>query len=111
MATKQSTDLKELKTLISDRFDQLDGKVEKLTEKVDSIDKRLIVVETKVDSTEKRLGTVESKLPDISEKFGELKNWRGCRLNRIQAFISPVRQIAFIIIAAVIGWFARSTRF
>ncbi|MBW4534761.1 MAG: DUF1664 domain-containing protein [Pleurocapsa minor HA4230-MV1] len=96
MATKQSTDLKELKTLISDRFDQLDGKVEKLTEKVDSIDKRLIAVETKVDSTEKRLGTVESKLPDISEKFGELKNWR---------------QIAFIIIAAVIGWFARSTKF
>jgi hypothetical protein len=36
---------------------------------------------------------VESKLPDISEKFGELKNWR---------------QIAFIIIAAVAGWFARS---
>jgi chromosome segregation ATPase len=96
MATKQSTDLKELKTLISDRFDRLDGKVEKLTEKVDSIDKRLIAVETKIDSTEKRLGTVESKLPDISEKFGELKNWR---------------QIAFIIIAAVIGWFARSTKF
>jgi chromosome segregation ATPase len=96
MATKQSTDLKELKTLIRDRFDRLDGKVEKLTEKVDSIDKRLIAVETKIDSTEKRLGTVESKLPDISEKFGELKNWR---------------QIAFIIIAAVIGWFARSTKF
>lgn len=96
MATKQSTDLNELKILISDRFDRLDGKVEKLTEKVDSIDKRLIAVETKVDSTEKRLGTVESKLPDISEKFGELKNWR---------------QIAFIIIAAVIGWFARSTKF
>ena len=33
------------------------------------------------------------KIPDLSEKFGELKNWR---------------QIAFIIIAAVVGWFARS---
>lgn len=96
MATKQSTELKELKQFIGDRFDQLDGKVEKLATKVDSIDKRLIAVETKVDSTEKRLGTVESKLPDISEKFGELKNWR---------------QIAFLIIAAVVGWFARSARF
>jgi hypothetical protein len=36
---------------------------------------------------------IEGKLPNISEKFGELKNWR---------------QIAFIIIAAVVGWFARS---
>ena len=96
MATKQSTELKELKNFISDRFDKLDFKLEKLTEKVDSIDKRLVAVETKIDSTEKRLGTVEGKLPDISEKFGELKNWR---------------QIAFIIIAAVIGWFARSTKF
>ena len=87
MATKQSTELKELKNLISDRFERLDSQIEKLTEKADSIDKRLIAVETKVDSTEKRLGTVESKLPDISEKFGELKNWR---------------QIAFIIIAAVV---------
>ena len=96
MAAKNNTEIKELKSLISDRFDQLDNKIEKLTEKVDSIDKRLVAVETKVDSTEKRLGTVESKLPDISEKFGELKNWR---------------QIAFIIIAAVVGWFARSSKF
>ncbi len=98
MATKQSTELKELKNFIGDRFDQLDSKIEKLTEKVDSIDKRLrlVAVETKVDSTEKRLGTVEGKLPDISEKFGELKNWR---------------QIAFVIIAAVVGWFAKSAKF
>ena len=33
------------------------------------------------------------KIPEITEKFGELKNWR---------------QIAFIIIAALVGWFARS---
>ena len=85
---------------IDDKFDRLDGKIDQLTNKVDnltekvnSIDKRLAVVESKVDSTEKRLNTVEGKLPDISEKFGELKNWR---------------QIAFIIIAAVVGWFARS---
>ncbi len=67
--------------------------VKNLANKVESIDKRLVAVETKVDSVEKRFSTVESKLPDISEKFGELKNWR---------------QIAFIIIAAVVGWVARS---
>ncbi|MEM8827901.1 MAG: DUF1664 domain-containing protein [Cyanobacteria bacterium P01_G01_bin.19] len=96
MTTEQSTELKELKNFIGDRFDKLDSKFEKLTEKVDLIDKRLVAVETKVDSMEKRLGTVEGKLPDISEKFGELKNWR---------------QIAFIIIAAVVGWFAKSAKF
>jgi archaellum component FlaC len=102
MTTTSNTDLQQLKEFISDRFNQLDGKIEKLTDKVDdlsekvnSLDKRLAVVESKVDSTEKRFNTVEAKLPDISEKFGELKNWR---------------QIAFIIIAAVVGWFARSGR-
>jgi archaellum component FlaC len=100
MTTTSNTDIQQLKEFISDRFNQLDGKIDEvkddlknLSSKVESIDKRLIAVETKVDSVEKRFSTVESKLPDISEKFGELKNWR---------------QIAFIIIAAVVGWFARS---
>ena len=96
MTTEQNTELKELKNFISDRFDKVDSRLEKLTEKVDSIDKRLVAVETKVDLMEKRLNTVEGNLPNISEKFGELKNWR---------------QIAFIIIAAVVGWFARSAKF
>jgi chromosome segregation ATPase len=103
MATKQNTELKELKQFIGDRFDELKmdivsvkDEVSQLNTKVIDLDKKLAVIETKVDSTEKRLGTVEGKLPDISEKFGELKNWR---------------QIAFIIIAAVVGWFARSTKF
>ncbi|MGK7937156.1 MAG: DUF1664 domain-containing protein [Xenococcaceae cyanobacterium] len=100
MTTTSNIDIQQLQGFIKDGFNQLDGKIEKLTDKVDnltektnSIDKRLAVVESKVDSTEKRLNTLEGKLPDISEKFGELKNWR---------------QIAFIIIAAVVGWFARS---
>ena len=102
MTTTSNTEIQQLKEFIGDLFNQLDGKIEKLTDKVDNltekvnaIDKRLAIVESKVDSTEKRLNTVEGKLPDISEKFGELKNWR---------------QIAFIIIAAVVGWFARSGR-
>ncbi len=102
MSTTSSTEIQQLKEFIGDRFNQLDQKVDEvrkdlkdLSNKVESIDKRLVIVETKVDSIENRFGTVESKLPDISEKFGELKNWR---------------QIAFIIIAAVLGWLARSGR-
>ena len=103
METQQNTELKELKNFISTCFDELKTdiaslkeEVSQLNNKVIELDKKLAVIETKVDSTENRLGTVEGKLPDISETFGELKNWR---------------QIAFIIIAAVVGWFARSTKF
>lgn len=104
MATKQSTEIKELKNFIGDRFNDLKqelaevkGEIKQLNTKVESVDKRLVAVETKVDSTEKRLSTLEGKLPDISEKFGELKNWR---------------QIALLIIAAVISLFVgRATKF
>jgi archaellum component FlaC len=103
MTTSSNTDIQQLKDLIQDRFSQLDSKIDNLnnkvdtlTEKVNEIDKRLAVVESKVDSVEKRVNTFEGKLLDISEKFGELKNWR---------------QIAFIIIAAIVGWLARSGKF
>lgn len=109
MTTTSNTEIQQLKEFIKDNLNQLDrkiddkferlnekigsltDKVDDLTNKVSTIDNRLVAVETKVDSVEKRFTTVESKLPDISEKFGELKNWR---------------QIAFIIIAAVVGWLA-----
>ena len=69
---------------------ELKSELNSINSTLTEIDKRSVVVETKIDTTEKRLGTVEGKLPDVSEKFVELKNWR---------------QIAFIIIAAVVGWF------
>ncbi|MDJ0588373.1 MAG: DUF1664 domain-containing protein [Pleurocapsa sp. MO_226.B13] len=104
MTALSNTDIQEL---IKNGFNELKGEISQLDKKIDhvrddlknlsnkveSIDKRLVAVETKVDSVEKRFGMVESKLPDISEKFGELKNWR---------------QIAFVIIAAIVGWWARS---
>ena len=46
-----------------------------------------------IDARLKNVETAVQKIPEITEKFGELKNWR---------------QIALIIIAAIIGWFARS---
>ena len=48
-----------------------------------------------VDARIKNVEIAVQKIPEITEKFGELKNWR---------------QIAFIVIAAVAGWFARSGR-
>lgn len=75
------------------RLITVEDRLHKVEDNVLSLDKRLIVVETNTKAMEKRMGTVENKLPDISEKFGELKNWR---------------QISFLILAAIAGWFARS---
>ncbi|MGK7948662.1 MAG: DUF1664 domain-containing protein [Xenococcaceae cyanobacterium] len=82
----------EIKTdtnILKDRLTSVEKSIIKLDEKAAGIDTRLSNVEV-------RLNTVENKLPDISEKFGELKNWR---------------QISFIILAALAGWFAKSGRF
>ena len=49
-----------------------------------------------VDARFKNVETAVQKIPEITEKFGELKNWR---------------QIAFIILAAIAGWSAESSRF
>ena len=117
MTTTSNTDIQQLKEFIKDNFNQLDRKIDNLTNKVDdltnkvnTIDKRLAVVESKVDSTEKRLNNLEGKLPDISEKFGELK--KRCDPAEVSSARERAprhwRQIAFIIIAAVVGWFARS---
>ena len=93
MTTTSNTDLQELKEFIKDGFNQLDKKID---DKFNELDKRIIKLESDLQSIDKRMSIIESavqKIPEITEKFGELKNWR---------------QIAFIIIAAVVGWFARS---
>jgi septal ring factor EnvC (AmiA/AmiB activator) len=109
MTTKQNkprSELLEIKTFISGRFDELKADIASVTNEVGQIkiqttelDKKLAVIETKIDSAEKRISNVENsvtKIPEITEKFGELKNWR---------------QTAFVIIAAVVsaflGWIAR----
>ena len=93
MTTSSNTDLQELKEFIKDGFNQLDKKID---DKFNELDKRIIKLESDLQGIDKRMSNIESsvqKIPEITEKFGELKNWR---------------QIAFIIIAAVVGWFARS---
>ena len=114
---KQNTDLIEIKTLISDRFNQLDRKVDQTTAEL-----KQNITETKVEpkqdigelkgnfkalhaeikGIDQQLSNIENsagKILEITEKFGELKNWR---------------QTAFVIIAGVVsaflGWIARSGR-
>ncbi len=104
MTTTSNTELQQLKDFIKDGFNQLDKKIDSkfndLDKKIDNrfneLDKRVIKLESDLQGIDKRMSNMETsvqKIPEITEKFGELKNWR---------------QIAFIIIAAVVGWFARS---
>ena len=128
MTTTSNTDIQQLKEFIKDGFNELDKKIDtkfnELDQRIDAnfneLDKK---IDTKFNELDKKIDKVESalkqeisdvrgdikvidarqknveisvqKIPEITEKFGELKNWR---------------QIAFIIIAAVVGWFARSGR-
>lgn len=126
MTTTSNTDIQQLQEFIKDGFSQLDKKVDsrfneldkkidnkfneldkKIDNKFNELDKKINSVEASlkqeitevrgeikvIDARQKNVETSVQKIPEITEKFGELKNWR---------------QIAFIIIAAVVGWFARS---
>ena len=93
MTTSSNVDIQELKEFIKDGFNELDKKIDN---KFNELDKKIIKLESDLQGMDKRMSNIESsvqKIPEITEKFGELKNWR---------------QIAFIVIAAVVGWFARS---
>ena len=126
MTTTSNTDIQQLQELIEDGFSQLDKKIDskfneldkkidnkfneldkKIDNKFNELDKKINSVEASlkqeitevrgelkvIDARQKNVETSVQKIPEITEKFGELKNWR---------------QIAFIIIAAVVVWFARS---
>ena len=98
MSTTSGTEIQQLKEFINDRFNQLDSKIEQVQTDIKGLDRRLRDIELNQAETKGRMDewkTSIQKIPDLSEKFGELKNWR---------------QIAFIIIAAIVGWFARGGR-
>ncbi|MGL5836341.1 MAG: DUF1664 domain-containing protein [Waterburya sp.] len=103
MTTTNNTEIQELKQFISDRFNQLDRKLDEtkseLKQDISDLKGDLKALHVEVKGLEKRLSNVEisaNKIPEITEKFGELKNWR---------------QTAFVIIAGVVsaflGWLAR----
>ncbi|MEL6438060.1 MAG: DUF1664 domain-containing protein [Cyanobacteria bacterium J06621_8] len=106
MTTTPSTEILQLKEFIQNGFNQLDKKIDdrfnelkfELKEDINRVEKRIIKLESDLQGMDKRISNIETsvqKIPEITEKFGELKNWR---------------QIAFIIIAAVVGWLSRSGR-
>ncbi len=117
MTTTSNTEIQQLKEFIGDHLNQLDRKVDnqfneldkKIDHKFNELEKKVDTVKSElkqeisdvrgdlkvIDARQKNVETSVQKIPEITEKFGELKNWR---------------QIAFIIIAAVVGWFARSGR-
>ncbi len=102
MTTTSNTDIQQLKEFISDRFNQLDGKIEQVRDDIKGLDDRLRNLELSQAETKGRMDewkTAIQKIPDLAEKVGELKNWR---------------QTAFVIIAAVIsaflGWIARGVK-
>ena len=103
MTTTNNTEIQELKQFISDRFNQLDRKLDEtkseLKQDISDLKGDLKALHVEVKGLEKRLSNVEistNKIPEITEKFGELKNWR---------------QTAFVIIAGVVsaflGWLVR----
>jgi septal ring factor EnvC (AmiA/AmiB activator) len=68
VTTSSNIEIQELKSFISDRFNELKQDVAEIDTKVESIDKRLIVVETKLDNTNQRLSNIETsiqKIPDL----------------------------------------------
>jgi uncharacterized protein (UPF0335 family) len=106
MTTTNNIEIQELKQFISDRFNQLDRKLDEtkseLKQDISDLKGDLKALHVEVKGLEKRLSNVEisaNKIPEITEKFGELKNWR---------------QTAFVIIAGVVtvflGWLARGSK-
>ncbi len=115
MTTTSNADIQELKEFIKDGFNQLERKIElvkselkqEITEVKSELKQEITEVKSElkqeisdirgdiktIDARQKNVETAIQKIPEIAEKFGELKNWR---------------QIAFVIIAAVVGWFAKS---
>ena len=75
-STVTESDLKELKDLINNRFDEVD-------KRLTTIEKEQIEIKSEIksqlgiiDARLKQLESSSQKIPDLAEKVGELKNWR-----------------------------------
>jgi hypothetical protein len=66
---------------------EIKSDIKSLSAKTENIDKRLTSIETRLEDWKPSI----DKTADLAEKVGELKNWRS---------------IAFLILGAIIGWFA-----
>jgi hypothetical protein len=103
MTTVTESDIKKLKNLINQGFDQI--KIELKTLEKDVTDLKIGQGEIKVRLTD--LESNSRKIPDLAEKVGELKNWKQAGFVIITAFISSIFSGA---IGGTIGWITRGIR-
>ena len=130
MTTGSNTDIQQLKEFIKDGFDRVDRKIDdkfnQLDRKIDTVKSELkqeiseVKSELKqemseikgdirtIEARQKNVETAIQKIPEITEKFGELKNWRRCLEASQSKALETSKMFAFIIIAAVAGWFAKT---
>lgn len=68
---------------------EIKSDIKSLNGKTENIDKRLTSIEARLEAWKPSI----DKTADLAEKVGELKNWRS---------------IAFLVLGAIVGWFARN---
>lgn len=68
---------------------EIKSDIKSLNGKTENIDKRLTSIEARLEAWKPSI----DKTADLAEKVGELKNWRS---------------IAFLVLGAILGWFARN---
>ena len=93
MTTTPDTDIRELRERITSRFDQIEQKVNKLTENVNALKMNVVKIEARLEEWKPSI----YKISNLAEKVGELKNWRQIALIVISATV-----------AATMGWFLHS---
>ena len=96
MTAVTENDLKRLEDLITNGIKTLENgqleiksDIKSLNGKTENIDKRLTSIEARLEAWKPSI----DKTADLAEKVGELKNWRS---------------IAFLVLGAILGWFARN---
>jgi seryl-tRNA synthetase len=114
MKNVTESDIKELKDLINQRFNDIDKRLMVIEKDVTEVKKE--VTEVKKEVTDVKIGQGEikgklaglelnvQKVPDLAEKVGELKNWKQVGLIVITAFLSSI-------LSGTIGWLLRGARF
>jgi len=97
MTAVTENDLKRLEDLITNGIKTLENgqleiksDIKSLNGKTENIDKRLTSIEARLEAWKPSI----DKTADLAEKVGELKNWRS---------------IAFLVLGAILGWFARNS--
>ena len=92
MTAVTDSDLKDLKDLINQRFDELKADGAKMSEQIKNLEIGQAKIEARLDEWKPAI----HKIPDLAEKVGELKNWRQIALVAITATVG-----------GIVGWLVR----